>query len=256
MKIKKISILFMILTATCRAYYSPTEYLNAIQFSDVAGIGTIEAMSNTIMTVRVDNYWLGNPGTNILSVNNSGEWNTGIPPEFQNETNAADLFMPKLKMPDKTVVFFAMTNEWKYSSLPLRSLAEFDWNLVQSFTNVGPACSPQFYDINCAPWFIIETNDIEHVTFLSNITQCIFFTRDRQQFYRELRDVLKPDLSCDVLYKAMTFMPMTDLLWDSDETNLVEALYDPLLAPRFRYDALWTLQKRFGWPMTNTVPEP
>lgn len=246
----------MILTFARCANSSPAEYLNVIQYSDIAGIGTIEAMSNTVMTVKVDAYWLGSLGTNIMSVDNSGEWEPQLkPPAFSGDIPTLDIDR-RPTMLGKTVVFFAMTNEWKCSSLPLRSLTEFDWNLVQSFTNVGPSCSPKFYDLYCAPWFTIETNEIEHASFLSNITQCIFFSRDRQQFYRELRDVLKPDLSCDLFYKAMTFMPMTDLLWDSDETNLVEALNDPLLAPRFRCDALLTLQKRFDWPATNTVPEP
>lgn len=252
---KKLSMMLIMFASACRANPYPVEFLNVIQYSDIAGIGTIEALSNTVMTVKVDHYWLGSSDTNILSVNNSGEWNPQLkPPAFSGDMPTYEQDR-RPAMLGKVVVFFALTNEWKSSSLPLRSLTEFDWNLVQSFTNAGPSCPPKFYDLYCAPWFTIETNDIEHATFLSNITQCIFFSRDRQQFYRELRNVLKPDLSCSPVYKAMTFMPMTDLLWDSDETNLVEALNDPLLAPRFRYDALWTLQKRFCWSETNTVPE-
>lgn len=255
MKTKKISLAILFLAFICQGADLAAELMNAIQYSDIAGVGSIEGLSNTVMTIHVGNYWLGGGSNGLLSIANSGEWNpqlmpppaSGIEPVYSEDKRPGIL--------GKTVVFFAMTNEWKTSSLQLRSLTEFDWELVNSFTNIGPACAPRFFDLACTPWFVMETNDVAHLAFFSNITQNLFYTRDRRQFYRELRDVLKPDLSCDPFYKAMTSKPMTDLLWSSDETNLVEALHDTLLAPRFRRHALWTLKQRFGWPATNTVPE-
>jgi len=70
-----------------------------------------------------------------------------------------------------------------------------------------------------------------------------------------LRDAIKSDESGEQPYKGMSFNPMWQIIWTNDETNLVQALYDPLLAHRFRSDALHELKTRFGWSETNTVPE-
>ncbi|MGI5870211.1 MAG: hypothetical protein ACOX9C_12315 [Kiritimatiellia bacterium] len=255
MKTKKISFAILFLASICQGANPAAELMSSIQYSDIAGVGTIEGLSNAVMTINVNNYWLGEGPAGLLTIANSGDWEPqlmpppapGIEPVYSEDKRPG--------MMGKTVVFFAMTNEWKTSSLQLRSFTEFDWGLVNSFTNIGPACAPRFFDIGCTPWFVVETNDVDRLAFFSNITHNIFYTRNRRDFYRELRDILKPDLSCDSFYKAMASKPMADLLWSSEETNLVEALHDPLLAPRFRRHALWTLKKRFDWPATNTVPE-
>ena len=75
--------------------------------------------------------------------------------------------------------------------------------------------------------------------FFSNIVASTVIARDRDLLYTTLRDAIRGDKTGKELYSAMSIMPMMELFWTGSETNLVEALYDPLLPPRFRKFALW-----------------
>lgn len=103
--------------------------------------------------------------------------------------------------------------------------------------------------------YALETNDVEHLAFFSNIVKSVVVARDRDLLYTTLRDAIKSDESGGPFYGGMSSMPMWQLLWTGEETNLVQALYDPLVSTRFRRHALSQLKMRFGWPATNTVPE-
>ena len=148
-----------------------------------------------------------------------------------------------------------MTNEWK-TAAPRRPKNEFlilDPDVC--LTNNGGFCSPKFIWSDPPTWFALEPDDAEHLSFYSNIVESIIVGKDRELLYTTLRDAIKSDESGEQPYKGMSFNPMWQIIWTNDETNLVQALYDPLLAHRFRSDALHELKTRFGWSETNTVPE-
>lgn len=108
-------------------------------------------------------------------------------------------------------------------------------------------------------WFALETNDVEHIHFFSNIVESVVKSRDRRLFYTTTRDAIKARESGDPderLYWAMSFWPLLEFIWEeTEEANLVEMINDPLLTRKLRVRAMGQLKKRFGWPATNTIPE-
>ncbi len=233
------------LRASSSVSIEETHYLKAFQYADVVGVGTVVGHHDNSLVIDVNNYWTGSFATNPVAIDGAfSEWTDDM---LANATNCYS---------GKSIVFFAMTNEWK-SAAPKRPKNEYlilDTGVC--LTNIDGFCAPKFIWSDPPTWFALETNDEEHLVFYSNIVQSIVVTKDRSRLYTTLRDAIKSDESGEQPYKGMSFRPLWELLWTADETNLVKALYDPLLAPRFRSDALFQLQKRFGWPATNTVPEP
>ena len=216
-----------------------TRYLKLFQYADIAGVGTAIAHYDNSLVIDVSCYWVGSFGTNPVIINRAGA--------LSSSTNYYE---------GKTIVFFAMTNEWK-AAVPTRPLLEsIIWDDSVTFTNLDGYCQPKFVCDDPPTWFSLDTNDIEHVVFFSNIVRSIVIGKDRDVLYTTLRDAVKSDESGEQPYKGMSFMPLWELSWSDSETNLVEMLNDSHLAPRLRGRALFQLQKRFGWPATNTVPEP
>lgn len=216
-----------------------TRYLKAFQYADVAGVGTAIGHDGNSFIIDVKSYWAGSFATNPVPIDGAGM--------LSNSTNYYQ---------GKNIVFFAMTNEWK-SAVPTRPLQEsIIWDQSVTFTNLDGYCPPKFVSDDPPTWFVLETNDVEHLAYFSNIVKSIVIAKDRDLLYTTLRDAVKSDESGAQPYKGMSFMPLWELTWRDDEKNLVEMLYDPLLTPRLRGRALFQLQKRFGWSETNTVPEP
>ncbi len=214
-------------------------YLKGFQYADVAGVGTAVENHGNSLVIDVKNYWFGSFATNPITIDGAG-----LLPDSTNYYHA------------KNIVFFAMTNEWK-SAVPTRPSLEFViWDSSVAFTNLDGYCSPKFVSYDPPTWFALETNDVEHLAFFSNVVKSIVVAKDMDLLYTTLRDAVKSDESGKQPYKGMAFMPLWELTWRADETNLVKMLYDPLLTPKFRRSALSQLKKRFDWPATNTVPEP
>ena len=231
-----------------RAFYAGyAEYaLERIQVSDFAGIGTIIDIRDDAMTVAVSNMWLGSlpVGEITLDHANGTVSETGEPNTF-----------PELY--GNPVVFFGVTNTGKSRIVYDRSsYMFFDWNLTLNLTNSGAACAPRFYDAGSPAWFPLDTNASARISFLSNITDSIFYTRDIMQLYTAMRDALKPDESGEYPYSEMAKSPLLEIIHSTSETNLVVMLNDSLLSPRLRRIALGQLKRRFNWPATNTVPVP
>jgi hypothetical protein len=215
-------------------------------------MGTVTAASNSVLSVAVSEYWLGGFAQTNISIQNAYT-------EFFYESQDPPVINPNpfLNLPGKKVVFFGVTNEWKHLSCGTNHADRlFDWELPNCLTNGGAEVAPKFYDIYMPTWFVVESNTSARVSFLSNITDCVFFSRDKTQFYRTLRDAIKVDQGGEFPYRHMSISPMVETIYDAAETNLVEMLNDPLLAPRFRATALHNLKKRYNWPATNTVPVP
>lgn len=219
-------------------------YLSVFQDADVAGVGIAVAHQDNSLVIDVKNFWAGSFPTNPIAIDGAfGEWTDGMLADAENHYAG------------KKIVFFATTNEWK-AAVPRRPGGEYvilDNSVC--FTNIGGFCPPKFLNGGIPTWFALETNDVEHLAFFSNIVKSVVVARDRDLLYTTLRDAIKSDESGGLFYGGMSSMPMWQLLWTGEETNLVQALYDPLLSTRFRRHALSQLKMRFDWPATNTVPE-
>jgi len=238
----------------------PTELINVIQYSDLAGLGTLMSFgeTNDTLEVEVKQWWLGSWPTNRLEIGNLDYemWDANkfySVPCFYDWVNPSSI--------GRDIVFFAMTNEYKWNSSPRPNPFSFDWNFTQTFTNAGPISTPVFYYLLGTPLFLVDTNSNFYVNALSNITESIFISRDKMQFYRGLRDAwgiegnkIKP-LN---LYQCMARFPFMLLLGHNDftESERVEMLNDPLLFPPYRTNALNRLIRDFNWSPTNTVPFP
>lgn len=213
-------------------------YLKGFQYSDVAGAGTVVGLYKDSFLIDVKDYWVGSFNTNPVTIHGAG-------PLLDSTSDYQGKFL----------VFFAMTNVWK-SAVPPRPLMEsMIWDSSVTFTNLDGYCAPKFVSRNPPTWFVLETNDVEHLAFFSNIVNSTVVEKDIDLLYTTLRDAIKNDESGEQPYKSMSFMPLWELTWRVDETNLIEMLYDPLLATKFRQSALSQLIKRYDWPATNTVPE-
>ncbi len=228
-------------------YAGPDEtvHIKSFQYADVVGVGKAIGQHDDALVIDVERFWMGSFTTNPVSIYQAfSDWSDGIPRDNTNYYAG------------KNIVFFATTNEVKFA---ISSHPKYDYLIMDSsvyFTNRYGSCPPKFVYPNPPTWYALETNDVDHLNFFSNLVESIVVGRNRNLLYTTLRDAIKSDETGSDPYKTMSALTMQELLWTDDETNLVEALNDPLLAPRFRYDALWTLQKRFDWPATNTVPEP
>lgn len=169
---------------------------------------------------------------------------------IENDTNYFD---------GKTIVFFAIINEWKTAVRDRPRMDGIIWDTGLIFTNYGGYCSPKFVLDHPPAWFSLETNDVWHINFFSNIVESIVARRDRRLFYTTTRDAMRAGESGDPdeeLYWTMSFWPLIEFIWDEpEEANLVEMINDPLLISKMRARAMGQLKKRFGWPATNFIPE-
>ena len=222
----------------------PPSYLALLKGSDIAGIGKILDLSDGVLRMEVDHYWLGDQGTNVIEI----------------QRVCLDPSPDIDSIVGSTAVFFAMTNEWKSAFYTPTSNfpADFEdsWEYSLALTNCGPVCAPRFGLVEYPSLFSAGSNDVEVVSFCSNFVESVFITRDHGLYYRTLRDALRSKSPAMLEFKAMSGLPMEAILARGSEANFVEMLYDPLLPDFFRRGALFQLKKRFGWPATNTVPEP
>jgi len=228
-------------------YAGPDEtvHIKSFQYADVVGVGKAIGQYEDALVINVEKFWTGSFSTNPVTIHQAfGDWSDGIPRDNTNYYAG------------KNIVFFATTNEVKFaiSSHPKYDYLIMDWSVT--FTNRYGYCPPKFVYPNPPTWYALETNDVEHIAFFSNLVESIVIGRNRNLLYTTLRDAIKSDETGSDPYKTMSVLTMRELFWTDDETNLVQALYDPLLAPRYRSHALFQLKKCFDWPATNTVPEP
>jgi hypothetical protein len=224
-------------------------YFTAFQYADFAGEGTaVDHYGNTLV-IDVNNYWFGNFPTNPVPI-------TGVSLSYWVDNGSVD---PTSYFKDKTIVFFAMTNEWKTSQRKKPRAGSIIWDADLTFTNTWGYCPPKFVWSYPPTWFALETNDVAHLHFFSNIVESVVVNRDRRLFYTTTRDAIMAGESGDPderLYRMMSFWPLLEFIWDEEEeASLVEMINDPLLTRMLRARAMGQLKKRFDWSATNTIPE-
>ena len=233
------------------------EWLTMIQKSDLAGLATIVTAdpTNLIFEIDVKQWWLGSWPTNRFSIYNAYE-------EGQYYDERIDYYkwsgwnpMEKIGC---DVVFFAMTNIYKRNSSPEPGSFAYDWNYARTFTNSYEACPPTFVSPSCPTVFLLDTDYDYRVNLLSNITYSLFFTGDKMQLYRGLRDAYGVEGKSIGSYRAIGQYPLRFMTYRNDfpESDYVTMLNDPLLYPQYRTNVLSSLIQDYNWSPTNTVPVP
>ena len=241
------TLLFLCCSSSLSSDGPPAEpyHMWMFQTADIVGLGRAVGQQGDALIIDVQHAWLGSFSTNPVTINGAfGVWSDGISRDTSEYYEG------------KNIVFFATTNECKRAISASPSYGAWNFETPLIITNEAGACDPKFVYSNPPTWYALETNDLEHLAFFSNIVNSIVASRDRTLFYTTLRDAIKTDETGADPYKTMATMTMRELFWSDTETNLVAALNDPMLALRLRNHALFQLKQRFDWPATNTVPEP
>ena len=222
-----------------------TEHLGAYQYADAVGVGRVVGYGDDYITINVSQYWFGNFATNPVSIYEA----------FNRWTDGIDRRNPSY-FEEKNIVFFATTNHVK-QAVPARPKGEF--LILESsigFTNYYGYCAPKFEYSNPPTWYALETNDVQHLQFFSNVVMSVVAAKDTKVLYATLRDAVGVDENGEQPYRGIATRGLMELLRVFVENDLETALVDPLLSMRFRHHALFQLKRRFGWPEESEVPDP
>lgn len=151
-----------------RARQSPLPLQAAV--CDIVGVGTVTGISTNswgeVAHLDVDNYWIGNPGSNTLSV------------------SANMLFLP---VTSTSIVFFATSYtlpHYYYMGAVSRLSLLFK---MPEYRQSREPQDPWFYD-NERSWFHVTPENAALVAFASNLVQTAQVSTNRLAFYELIRD--------------------------------------------------------------------
>ena len=151
-------------------YAGPDEtvHIKSFQYADVVGVGKAIGQHDDALVIDVEKFWLGSFSTNPVSIYQAfSDWSDGIPRESENYYAG------------KNIVFFATTNEVKSA---ISTHPKYDCLILDDsvfFTNRYGYCPPKFVYPNPPTWYALETNDVEHLAFFSNLVESIVIARNR-----------------------------------------------------------------------------
>ena len=212
--------------AARRARQSPIPLQAAV--CDIVGIGTVTGISTNawgeVAHLDVENYWIGNPGSNTLSVSGN------------------KLFLP---VTSTSIVFFATSYTLPHYYYQMGTVAQLDLLFKMPVYRQSRAPeAPRFYDSDRS-WLHVTTENSALVAFASNLVQAAQISTNRLTFYELIRDGyrLQPPgtrihTDCDVTFIGCRhWMP----------TNFMEEVWsDPLLPDGPRADVNNSFMLRTG----------
>ena len=221
-------------------------FLGTLAKSDVIGIGTYGGWESGSDRLNNITYWLGDLGTNSVMLTPISSLDGQVFPQDV-ETN-------------DTVVFLGIRLGWSLlpSNTVFRARPSSAWEWREKWVQAGSSglipLDPFRFP---GTWIKVSTNTEATVNFISNVVQSLCVSPDLIRYSQSLIPPL--DVGWDnelFLFKADAHMEMLKLEWGESEDFLVHILNSPQFPTRIRGSALFQLKKRFGWPATNTVPEP
>ena len=190
-----------------RARQSPLPLQAAV--CDIVGVGKVTSVSTNdwgeIAQLSGDNYWIGNPGSNTLSI------------------SANRLFLP---VSSTSIVFFATSYVLPNYYLGTEPRLSLLFKMPEYRQSREPG-EPWFYD-NERSWFYATPENGELVAFASNIVTAAQISTNRLAFYELLRDGfrLNPPESRIHIDSEMAFIGCRHWM----PTNFMSQIWpDPLL---------------------------
>ncbi len=157
-------------TAAIRARQSPIPLQAAV--CDIVGVGVVTGISTNqwgdVAHLAINNYWIGNPGSNTLSVSASHS---------------------ALTVTNTPIIFFATS----YTLPQYYSRSEYRFSLLFRMTEYRQARQPRepwFYD-NERSWFYVTPETADLVTFASNLVNTAQVSTNRLAYYELVRDGFK-----------------------------------------------------------------
>jgi len=154
-------------TAKIRSSQSPIPLQAAV--CDIVGVGVVTDISTNqwgdIVQLAVNNYWIGNPGSNTLNVSANRS---------------------ALTVTNTPIVFFA--TRYVLPRVPFISESRFSFlfKMPEYRQNRQPR-EPWFYD-NERSWFYATPENAELVTFASNLVNTAQISTNRLAYYELVRD--------------------------------------------------------------------
>lgn len=203
---------------------------------DIAGTGEVVESRPKGFRIVVDNYWVGNSGTNVLDIAVDAD-----PP-------------PSGHVP---IVFFASTNAYFKGEVvePLALLCQ--WSFLTNRT-VGSATTELGLEARTTvtnlqlladslSWFNVSADGGLLLEYASNLVHHARTQVDHQVFYETVRDgarlppATSPRIYADSIHQLMH--------WGSYESEeyLRRVWVDPLITGRARGVLRWGIQSRFQW---------
>lgn len=201
-----------------------------IHCADVAGIGEFinqPLPAHPYAYVKVDDYWVGDPGTNVVKIV-AGPWGT----DWVFPTNTPIVFFALSRISVLTRLHDGMTNGL--------SQAKLDELLF-----------PHGDDA----WFRTTRDNGMLYTFATNLWECQRVNPDHEQFYEVLRDADKLPYEASSRIRDDTVHELGFLLRRVSDTFLLEKNADPLIGSSTKGAIFQEFLYR-GWSRTNGVYYP
>ncbi len=197
--------------ADFRSRQSPLPLQAAV--CDIVGVGVVTGMSTNrwgdIAHISVDNYWIGNPGSNTLSVSANRS---------------------ALTVTNTPIVFFATSYELPHYYIGEKLRFRLLFKMPEYRQGKQPQ-EPWFYD-NERSWFYATPENADLVAFASNLVNTAQITTNHLAFYEQVRDGVRQNPPDSRIYidSRVTFIGCSYWM----PTNLMAQVWlDPLLPNRF-----------------------
>lgn len=208
-----------------------------VRGAEVAGIGEFINQPTTnfpYALVRVSDYWIGNPGTNVVKIETGSSCET----DWVFPTNAS-------------VVFFAITQGLVLTNSINRLYGgnppPFDWSTVDM--------TQLFFPSGDYAWFRTTRDNGLLYEFATNLWDCVRTNPNQTRFYEVLRDADKLPYSTSSRLFNDTHHELNFLFLECSDASLIEKLSDPLIGENTRHSIHRRLIRR-GWSCTNSVYYP
>ncbi len=177
--------------------------------------------------VEVDNYWIGDTGTNVVKID-AGPWGT----DWVFPTNTPVVFFALTRMSVLTRLHDGMTNGLSQTELDELLFPHGD-----------------------AAWFRTTRDNGLFYTFATNLWECQRNNPDQERFYEVLRDADKLPYEASSRIFEDTGHELSFFLKRVSDTFLLEKNADPLIGARTHASIFQEFLSR-GWSRTNGVYYP
>ena len=195
---------------------------------DIVGIGVVTNSTVNSISLTVENFWIGNPGSNTLTISTDN----AIPP-----------------VTNTPIVFFAT----KYSSFlslePWQSRFTYIFDMEYHRQRFQPD-GLYLYDSGLS-WFPATAANAELVSFASNLVHAAQMTTNKMEFYTIIRDGFRLYPETSRIHRDSETLFDYCSYWGG--TNFMKQIWsDTLLPMRLR----GTLQTSYRLQTDDTLPWP
>lgn len=203
--------------------------------AEVAGVGAFlnqPTPENPYAYVEVNDYWTGNPGTNVVKIKAGNAYST----DWVFPTNTPIVFFAKTRG-------YVVTNNFSDIENP------------PPVDTTGIDLSELFFPHGDDAWFRTTRDNGLLYEFSTNLWDCLRINPNQGKFYEVLRDADKLPYSTSSRLSNDTYHELSFLFLENSDSNLIEKTEDPLIGEKTKWSIHNRLLRR-GWSSTNGVYYP